>query len=377
MADPPTIVFAGGGTGGHIFPNMAILDRLREKHVPVKPHFLVSTRPLDRQILHKHKLEFTEVPAKPFGWQPRKLIAFMQAFKRSRELVGYELERLDAAAVVATGGFVSGPAVAAAADRDLPVALVNLDAIPGKANRQMASKATAVFSVYSTQMLKRAQTIGLPLRRSAIANLPKAKARYQLGLRPDLDTILVTAGSQGASTINEMMMELTTRTEARKALSQWQVLHLSGVDDQQDVTEAYRRAGIRARVEAFLTGMGLAWAAATVAVSRAGAGSVAEAWANAVPTIFFPYPYHKDAHQRYNAEPLVNAGAALMLKDEIDPVENANQVTGPLTSLMRNDVQRALMTSALRETRPPDGAETLADWLMVTLGLRGKPDAAA
>jgi UDP-N-acetylglucosamine--N-acetylmuramyl-(pentapeptide) pyrophosphoryl-undecaprenol N-acetylglucosamine transferase len=369
MSTPCTILFAGGGTGGHIFPNVAVVERLHEQLLPVTPHFLVSDRPLDGQILAKHHLAFTVLPAQPFSLQPRKLFAFIKSFRESERLAAKTIVQTRAAAMIATGGFVCAPAVAAAQKMQIPVALVNLDAVPGRANKLMANRATEVFTVYPQENLPRAQCIGMPLRRSAVSDMPAAKARRQIGLDPDKETLLITAGSQGASTINQMMIELCSRTEPRKAFADWQILHLTGVHEREDVAAAYREAGLSATVEAFYTGMGLAWSAASLAISRAGAGSVAEAWVNAVPTIFLPYPFHRDEHQRHNTEPLVNQGAALLLRDEVDPETNVAQLTGPLVALMRNAVQRSLMRQALRETRPADGATSLALWIAIAAGI--------
>lgn len=342
----------------------------------LSPHFLISERPLDVQILKPLEVDYTILPAKPFILRPRALWAFYQGFHAGEQRTRAVIERLGVRVLIATGGFVSGPAIRAARKAGLAVAMVNLDAVPGKANRLMARQADEVFSAYPTAALPRAQHIGLPLRREALAGDVKPElARFELGLKPDMPTILVTAGSQGSRSINRMMMELTTRTEMRKVLAQWQVFHVCGPGGEESafsgsaIAQAYAGAGIRAVVEPFCTRMGLAWAAADVAISRAGAGSVAEVWANAVPTIFFPYPFHRDEHQRFNCEPLVNAGAALMLRDRVDPLENVPQLIGPLRSLMSNDAQREAMRGHLRQTCPPDGATILAHWLVSRLGL--------
>ncbi len=364
------ILFAGGGSGGHIFPNVAILERLRENRVPVGPHFLVSDRNTDAMMLKRMGYPYTALSAQPFRITPAELFSFYQGFKQARRETLEVIRRTGAVAMVATGGFVSAPAVAAARLAKVPVALVNLDATPGKANRRMAKDAAVIFSVYDTDKLPKARTIGVPLRRSSLAMELPGKARYELGLRPELNTLFITAGSQGAMTINRLMMELCTRTEARKALGDWQVLHLTGERDREEVAAAYRQACIRAVVEPFCNHMGLAWSAATLAISRAGAGSVAEVWANAVPTIFLPYPFHRDQHQRRNCEPLVNAGAALLMSDRIDPIVNASQLIGPLSALMRNITQRERMAKIMRDNPPRDGATAIARWLMMGLGVR-------
>lgn len=363
-----TILFAGGGTGGHIFPSLAIVERLRETGCPARPHFLVSTRPLDAQILSKESITYTPLGARPPSLNPVKLFAFGRAFSTSSAQVTQVIHQMSAVALVAMGGFVAAPAVWAAHKAGIPVVLVNLDAVPGLANKHMSRFATEVFSAYATPVLPKANLVGLPLRRSVVGPADVALARRELGLDPDKETLLVTGASQGAESINNMMIELVGLAQPRKALRNWQVLHLSGQADVERVRKAYEAAGVPARVEAFCNAMGMAWRSADIAISRAGAGSVAEAWANAVPTLFFPYPYHKDQHQRLNTAPLLIIGAAKVFTDQIDPAPNARQITGPLLALMSNTQQRIHMTELMRERTPGDGAMAIAQWLRRAVG---------
>ncbi|MEX0775871.1 MAG: UDP-N-acetylglucosamine--N-acetylmuramyl-(pentapeptide) pyrophosphoryl-undecaprenol N-acetylglucosamine transferase [Phycisphaeraceae bacterium] len=363
-----SVLLAGGGSGGHIFPNLAILERLRERRPDVGAVFVVSQRPLDAQILEKHQQRYTPIPVQPLTAKPWRWPAFYQAWRQSVDMTAALMRQMNVRAVAATGGFVSGPAISAAHRLGLPVALVNLDAIPGKANAWMAGRATAVFSVYATPTLAKAQRIGMPLRKVAIGPADRFKARAAMGLDPERETIFVTGASQGASSLNRMMIELVGQTQVRKALrarEEWQVLHLTGDkgEEAEAARKAYEKAGVPARVLPFCDTMGQAWCSASIAISRAGAGSVAEAWVNAVPTIFFPYPYHKDLHQKHNAEPLTQAGAAVLMLDQIDPATNARQLGPRLLSLMSNSTQRYQMAENLRNTRPPDGAAIVADWL--------------
>ncbi len=366
-----TVLFAGGGSGGHIFPNAAVVERLREQGAAVRPHFVVSQRDIDRRIMDKLGEDFTALPAAPLVMSPKGLWRFYQGMKASEAVIRRLVKQTGARACVSTGGFVSGPTMRACARLGLAAALVNLDAVPGKANRMGVRWAREVFTVYPQANLPRARTIGLPLRHSVLGTIKPSKARWDLGLRPDLETIVVTAGSQGAASINQMMMELVSRTRMRRELAEWQVIHLSGAGQRDEVAAAYEAAGVRARVEAFCNQMGLVWSAATLAITRAGAGSVAEVWANRVPAIFLPYPYHKDEHQKFNCEALVNGGAAMLVKDQVDPIANVAQLSGPLVELLSNDNRREGMRQVMARTAPPDGAAAIAGWLATTLRLTG------
>jgi len=364
MTAPRTILFAGGGSGGHIYPGLAIVERLVELGASSTYHFLVSPRPLDAQILDKHNMPYTALPVGPLprgasAWV--KLPGLMRSWFQSVKQVRRLMDQTNVAAIVATGGFVSGPAVVAGRNAGVPVALVNLDDPPGKANRWMAKRASQVFTV--TDGLD-GQRIGLPLRRSALGPADQAAARAQLGLDRDCPTLFVTGGSQGAGSINQMMAELLAMPQARQTLTRWQVLHLTGHRDSESLSRAYAQAEVPAKVIPFCDQMGLAWSAATVAISRAGAGSVAEAWANATPTIFLPYPHHKDQHQTRNAQRLVEIEAALLCRDLAEPIANARRLAPLLLTLINDADCLEQMTQVMRTHPPRDGAQPIASWLI-------------
>jgi UDP-N-acetylglucosamine--N-acetylmuramyl-(pentapeptide) pyrophosphoryl-undecaprenol N-acetylglucosamine transferase len=361
--DPPTILLAGGGSGGHIYPNLAVIEVLKDRGVAVRPHLLISQRPLDQQIAGDAGLAFTALPARPWSMRPRTWPGWWRAWRASVRAAATLIARYRPAAVMATGGFVSAPVLAAARHARVPAALISLDAVPGRANAFMRRKVEKVFTAYPVADWTGAQTIGYPLRPSAIGPKDRAAARRQLGIEPSRPMLVICGGSQGADTINRMIEPLLAHSPVVAALHGWLVLHITGRDSNVDVARAYRSAGVRAHVIDFLPRMDLAWAGAELAISRAGAGSVAEAWANATPTIFLPYPFHRDEHQRLNAQPLVELDAAVVYRDLADPAGNAEQLAGPLTALLTNDTWRATMRGAMRAHPLPDAASIIAQWL--------------
>lgn len=371
---PPTILFVGGGSGGHIYPNVAVLERLLELGVEVDPRFVISGRDIDHAILKKLNLRSTAIGALPLSLRPRQFIEFYKAFRHAEQDVYDLIRSTHASAVLATGGFVSGPAVKAAARAAIPTGMVNLDAVPGKSNRFTARYASDLFSAYETTQLKRAQHIGVPLRSEVVGHVSPQQARLSIGLDPSLNTLLIFGGSQGGGSINKAMAELVSRATVRDLFDGWQVLHLTGEADLEMVRAAYEKRGIPGRVEAFCAQMGRAWASATLAVCRAGAGTVAESWVNAVPCLYMPYPYHKDEHQRLNAAPVVNRGGGMLLKDRIDPHDNVGEMMGPMRDLMKNTLRREQMRKVLAQSRPIDGASTLAEWLVGVLGVALSPE---
>jgi len=353
--DAGAIVFAGGGTGGHISPGIAIAEEVAALAPRFRCVFACSTRAVDARMLTHVGADFVPISAEGFSLEPRRLLRCMRAYvagrREARELLAARRARL----VVSLGGFVTAPVSAAARSLGVPLLLVNLDATPGKANRMVARRAARVLSACDTPSMPRfaERIVGMPIRSVARASLSPADSRRRFGLEPGLRTLLVTGASQGATSLNELVLHLVR--ESRPAFGGWQVLHLVGQADPSSIERAYRDAGVRAAVVPFVHEMGLAWGAADLALSRAGANSVAEAIVNDVPTVFAPYPYHRDLHQRHNAEPYARDGVAVLADDRIDPVRNMASLGAALLELMTVDARREAMRAAL-QARPREGA---------------------
>jgi UDP-N-acetylglucosamine--N-acetylmuramyl-(pentapeptide) pyrophosphoryl-undecaprenol N-acetylglucosamine transferase len=349
------IVLAGGGTGGHISPGIAIAEEIAELAPEFARVFACSTRAVDAQMLAHVGADFVPIAAEGLSLKPARLYRFARAFLEGRAQARELLVKRRARAVVSLGGYVTGPVAIAARALKVPVLLVNLDATPGKANRVVARSAARILTALPTPTMPNfaERVVGMPIRRAAIGTGSVAEARARFGLEPSFKTLLVTGASQGATSLNDLMALLLR--EQRPAFSGWQVLHLVGKADRAPIEAAYRAAGVRASVVAFTHDMGVAWRAADVALSRAGANSVAEAIHNAVPTVFAPYPYHADLHQRWNAEPYAKDGLALLASDRIEPTQNRATLGAALVSLMTDDSRRDAMRAAL-ETRPREHA---------------------
>lgn len=385
-----TIVYAGGGTGGHIFPALAVCERVRELMPEACSRFLCSTRAIDARVLGGAKVdgasvEFAPIHAFPAGARPMALYRFMSHWGMSvRESRAHlrELRARGTVAVAGFGGFVAAPVVQAARVEGVPVLMVNLDAVPGKANlwiekrvngiRGRGGDARIVTSAEVGPGHPSWTRVGPIVRKAGLAPGDAAYCRRELGLDPGTRTLMITGGSQGAQSINDLVRALVE--EDRSAFEGWQVVHqcggsVAGGEGRKDadlatpLREAYARAGVRARVEPFFDAMGLLWGAADLCVSRAGAGAVAEAWANRVATAFMPYPYHKDQHQRVNAKALVDAGGALLATDAIDAKKNVEGAGRAISGLMRDDAARAAMREGMERLGPADGAQRVATML--------------
>lgn len=362
-----SIVLAGGGTGGHISPGLAIAERIRAIDSSVRIVFACSSRAIDAAMLTDAGAEYHPVRAEGFSLNPKKLLRFVRGIKRGRDDARRLIAEVRPAWVVCLGGFVTPPVVAAAAAAGIPILLVNLDATPGRANRWVHRYATRTISAVAVPKIPgfAEAVIGMPIRRVAIAPASAELCRAEVGLDPHSPVLLITGASQGSQSLNDLAVAMARSHGA--AFRDWQVLHLCGSNPAGGIARyerAWREAGIRAAVLPFLHRMGVAWGAAELALSRAGASSVAEAQANRVPTIFAPYPYHKDMHQRENAKPLVDAGAALMEVDAVDPESNLGGLGARVIELMASGGRRLEIRRALSEFPPPDSAERIAEFLV-------------
>jgi len=371
MANGVAIIFAGGGSGGHVFPALAIRERVLAARADARTVVVCSEKEIDRRVLEQSgadKIDFRPIPARPFSLSPLRLLKLARNWGRcvreARALIR-ELRADCDVRICAVGGYVSAPVVQAARVERAPIVLINLDAAPGLANRWAARHAERVFTAAALDRERAGWELIRPVARSAaFAPGPAAACRERLGLEAEGRTLVVLGGSQGARTINLAMLELARRQP--EWMRGMQILHQTGggFAEAGDLSQAYENGGGHAHVVEFVEEIGAAWGAADVVLSRAGAGSVGEAWANGTPTVFLPYPFHKDEHQRRNARVLEAAGGAVVLRDAIQPAANADTLGETLARILTDANERARMARALHSLGPADGADRVAEALV-------------
>jgi UDP-N-acetylglucosamine--N-acetylmuramyl-(pentapeptide) pyrophosphoryl-undecaprenol N-acetylglucosamine transferase len=363
--DSPTILLAGGGTGGHLYPGIAVAEALRKMIPDCKPVFLCTQREIDRVILEPTGFEFIPQPIVPPVKSVGGLLKFWKSWRETKDQVKQIFRERKPAAALGLGGYAAGVAVKRAGEKKLPAAILNPDVIPGKANQyllryvqyaccQFDETAGYVSSHYKLKL----KTTGCPIR-ADIRTLPSREAAAaRLGLNPSYRTLLVTGASLGAQTVNEAVIEMLKGMK----LQGWQVLHLSGREHADAVRAGYRQLeSIPARVVDFTPAMADVWSMADLAIARAGASSCAELTACGVPSILMPYPYHKDMHQRANAKVLADKGAAVLIDDEKDAVKNAAKLRPAVEPLISDSGKRHAMGTAARFLGKPAAAENVAE----------------
>lgn len=369
--------FAGGGTGGHIYPALAVAEQIVERRADAGIHFFHSERAIDDRVLGATQFQRTALPATGLFLHPGKLIRFCSTFwasyKRAREVMAESLNPV----VIGVGGFVAAPVCMAGHKLGVSVVLINVDIVPGRANKLSARWADEIFVQFEESREcfgrrgQRVRVVGCPLR-SGFAHPERARAIADLRLDASKKVLLVTGASSGSAHINEALGRLLDRLE--KFADTWQIVHLTGLDNVTDVQSRYEGASLAHRVTAYYDGMADLFAAADLVIGRSGAVSVAEYAAAGVPSICMPYPYHKDMHQYRNAGKLVEVGAAVIVDDVPDVDDRVGWLWEELEDLMAHDDKRREMAEACKQVARRHAAAEIAERL---LSLAGKEQTVA
>lgn len=352
---------AGGGTGGHLYPGLAIAEAVLRARPEAAFAFATTLNPIDAALLADTGYPVTPLPARPFRLKPWTWPGFLVALGRC----GYRIRRrfleFGPEVVVGLGGYGSYVPVRVAQDEGLATVVLNPDIVPGRANRRAGREADVVCCQFRETLeyfpSDRVRRTGCPIRPSLL--LPtRDEAVAVLGLDPERRTLLVTGASSGARTVNRAVLGVLRQ---RGLPDGWQVLHLAGRLDYESVAAAYQDIGVHGAVKAYEPRMGLAYAAADLAVARAGASTIAELLAAGVPTVYLPYPFHRDQHQMHQARAVERNGAALVIEDRREaPRTTARELGDALEGLMPDKVWRVRMRECALEAARPKAAEEVA-----------------
>ncbi len=367
---PPTsrtgthVVVAGGGTAGHIEPAMNLADALRRRDPAIGITALGTATGMENTLVPARGYALRHVPRVPLPRRPTLDLFRLPANLRGavRE-AGRVLDDVGADVVVGFGGYVSVPAYLAARKRKLPIVVHEANARPGVANRLGARMTRFVAVTARPEDLPHARLTGIPLRRT-ISTLDRAgtrdEARKHFGLDPDRPTLLVFGGSLGAKRLNEAA---TGAADALRAAG-IQVLHSAGREHAGAISVESRFGEAPYVVVPYLERMDLAYAAADVALCRAGAMTCAELAAVGLPAVYVPLPIG-NGEQRLNALPVVEAGGGLVVEDS---VVNAAWITENVVPLVGDSARVAAMGTAASAHGRRDADEALVDLVLEALG---------
>ena len=351
------VVIACGGTGGHLFPGLAVGQELRQRGCSVT--LMVSPKDVDQQVIQSITgMGIVTLPA--VGLSSAKFLSFTRGLVRSYRLARACFAQRPPRLVLAMGGFISAPPILAGNRCGAKTFLHESNSVPGRANRWLARWVDGAFVYFPSAAEKlsarRVEAVGMPVRPQFLEPVTPAAARVRMGLDPEAPVLLVMGGSQGARKVNDLVVRVVP--QLRQAVPNLQFVHLTGEGDFESVRARYKVLGVPAVVHAFWGEMGLALAAADVAVSRAGASSMAELAARRLPAVLIPYPAAANNHQYFNALAFVQSGAARMLpQDSVTPDHLAHEIL----ELIRNPLLRSTMRNALADWHAPAAAGDIAE----------------
>ncbi len=364
-------VLAGGGTGGHVMPALALAERLREAGEAVL--FLGAQRGLETRLVPDAGFELVALDARPVIGQgllgrARSALALAGSTLAARKV----LREFGADRLIAVGGYAAVPGALAARLCGIPMALLEANAVPGLANRAMARFASLLFVGFEPAAARlgrgagdpRVRVTGLPLRRSLVEAFEPGAPRREPA--PPL-RLFVFGGSQGARQINDAMLEALTRLDR----SRLAVVHQTGGADRERVARSYAQAGVAAEVVAFERDMAARYRWADLVVCRAGALTVAELGLAGRASILVPLAHVGGGEQAANARVLEALGAARVLEG---PEELAPRLAAAIEELGRDPKRLVEMGERAAETARPDAAEAILD---ACRGLGGSRDRAA
>jgi UDP-N-acetylglucosamine--N-acetylmuramyl-(pentapeptide) pyrophosphoryl-undecaprenol N-acetylglucosamine transferase len=352
------LVIAGGGTGGHLFPGIAIAEELKARDPSAEVLFVGTVRGIEARVCPQQgwplrTIDVTGVKTVGAFGAVKGLLRVPRALWQSRRI----LKEFRPDAVVGVGGYASGPVVLAARLRGLPTGILEQNSIPGLTNKILGKFARAVFLAFDeTRRFFRPRRVlmtGTPIRLQLKAKLVQAAAARAAGKH-----VFVFGGSLGAKAVNALVVQAAA--ELRRAGVAFTLTHQTGKDDHEATLAAYRAAGVDAEVRPFIDDMAAEYARADLVVARAGAATVAELTAVGRPAILIPYPHAADDHQTVNARAVAAAGGALVLEQA---TLTGERLAAAIRELLDDESRLGRMQSAMRSLGRPEAAGAIVDWL--------------
>jgi len=349
MSNAPVMIFAGG-TGGHIFPGLAVAAALRARDVPVI--WLGADGGMETRLVPQHGIAIETIAisglrGKGIGPLLRAPLRVLSAIRAAARVLRKHRPR----AVISFGGFAAGPGGIAAALAGIPLLVHEQNRAPGMTNRVLAKFARSVLTGFPDAFPGKETVVGNPVR-SVISDIAAPRERF--GNRSGALHLLVLGGSQGARALNESVPQALRQLQGVAI----EVRHQCGEKMREDAELAYAAAGIDASVEPFIADMAAAYAWADVVVCRAGALTLAEVCAAGIASVLIPLPTAVDDHQTKNGLFLVERGAAALLKQDATLAE---RLATTLRELAGDPAKRLAMADAARSLAKPDAADRVAD----------------
>ena len=363
MQPSPHIVFAGGGTAGHLFPGLAVADQLVRDLGRVRITFAGTGKPFERKHVAADGFEYVAMPCRPFPSRARDAFRFVRDNVAGYYSSSWFLREQQATLVVGLGGYASTPMVKAAFRRDLPAVLLEQNAVPSLATRWLSTKAALICAAFEEvrEALRagvRLRITGNPLHPTFLSLLESESAAHAALKTKRPKRILVLGGSSGARTLNQAVPPALYRMGER--LENCEIVHQTGERDEQATRTLYGKLGLKATVTAFISNMPRILLDTDLAISRAGGTTLAELAAARVPAILLPYPRAADDHQKSNAEVFQAAGACRILDQREVSGRLDHALAGVISDLLAGELVRQQMSQAMERLARLDATQTVA-----------------
>lgn len=356
------ILIAGGGTGGHLFPGLALAEELRRRFDDLQVLFVGTEGGIEARVLPDRGERVAFIPVKPLKGRSASGLAKSAALLPAAVMRSLTLLRsFRPDLVVGVGGYASGPMLLGAVTAGVPSALLEQNSVLGMTNRMLSPLVDRAYHTFPQTVIHRQRTrlMGNPIRRSLV-DLARQSAADPEGFEARCDTVVVLGGSAGAKTINEAVppaLALTMR-DLRQQRHNLRVVHQTGQAMLDDVRRRYADLQIDADVRPFIEDMESLYRRAALVIGRAGATTLAELTALGRPSLLIPYPYAADNHQSSNARSLVEEGAARCIEEDTLTVE---RLAMELQELLSRPERRLGMATAARRLGRPDAAANIVD----------------
>ena len=349
------IVIAGGGTGGHLFPGIAIAEEFLKRDKETKVIFIGTKKGIESRLLDKFGYELREIDIE--GVKGRGMKALVKGFFQIPKSLWQSrriLKQFSADIVVGVGGYASGPAVLAAHFMNIPTAIAEQNAIPGVTNRILGNFTDRVFVTYEqTQQCfsqKKVVLSGNPVRASFTS------WRVQREVKKNYRQLLIFGGSQGAEAINKSVVDMLPQLQ--KIKDKVRIFHQTGLQQMEEVKKAYQQSGIQAVVTDFIIDMAETYAQADLIICRAGATSLAEITAAGKAAVLIPYPWAANDHQFKNALAMSEAGAAVVIPEK---ELNGSSLFGVVDGILQDESKLLRMEENSLKMGKIDAAATIVD----------------
>jgi len=357
------VVFAGGGTGGHLFPGLAVAEHLHVPSQRLRVTFVGSGNEFERAAVARAGREYLPVRCRPLPANPLEAMKFLcDNYSGYREASRY-LKQENVAVVIGLGGFASVPMARAALKHNVPLVLLEQNAVPGRATAWLAPSAMAVCAAFpqvrnSLHIDGTLRVTGNPLRREFSRLAQPAGPCRPTKSKDEPFRLVIMGGSSGAETLNSQVPRALYKLRGR--LKGWQIVHQTGPRGWEATRELYRKFGLRAVVVPFIEQMAHMLAGSDLAISRAGGTVLAELAVTGVPAVLVPYPHATDDHQRKNADLFTAAGACLTVDARDLSCRLDDRLAAVLNELVLDTLRRKRMGEIMRGFARPRAAEQVA-----------------